>query len=432
MTPTTTTTASGHRTRLGLVQRMKTSSSYFRQLLWTSALIATCAVSAPAFAHSTPDPSGNPFAPRLFVNGLTITNYEFEQRKQFMTLLRAPGNPEVEAMKALTEDKLRLAEADRLGITITEEALSTGMADFAARAQLSTEEFIAALEQGGVAGQTFRDFVTAGLLFREVLRSRYAGQVTVTEAEVDREINATVRRKPLRLLLSELVIPLEPGAEADAIALATRLSDEIKGEAAFAAAARRYSRAPTAGSGGRLDWLPQANLPGPLGAQVLALGPGEVSDPVVVPNAVVLFQLRDVAEDTAAEPVSVSVEYAEYLIPNDPAEIARVRNAADVCMDLYGLAEGLPEAALTISKKPMSEIPGDIGLELAKLDPGESSVALTRGPARMLLMLCSREAVADPQPTREEIQTALTNRKIDGLSAGYMEELRAAAIIREP
>ena len=73
-----------------------------------------------------------------------------------------------------------------------------------------------------------------------------------------------------------------------------------------------------------------------------------------------------------------------------------------------------------------------MALELARLDPGETSVALTRGGFRRMLMLCGREQVLDPQPTREQIREQITNQKLEGLAEGYLEELRAAAIIREP
>ena len=65
-------------------------------------------------------------------------------------------------------------------------------------------------------------------------------------------------------LLSELVIPAPPGQEAQAQAIAQRLSETVRSEAQFAAAARQYSAVPTAPEGGRLPvrsryiivWMP--------------------------------------------------------------------------------------------------------------------------------------------------------------------------------
>ncbi|NJM82014.1 MAG: peptidylprolyl isomerase, partial [Tabrizicola sp.] len=205
------------------------------------------------------------YAPRLYVNDRAISEFEVQQRMLFLQVLRAPGNPEEEALKALIEDRLRLTEADRLGLKLTEEQVKAGMTEFAARANLSTEQLVAELEKVGIAAETFRDFVSAGLLWREAVRARFLGQVPISEADVDRALEASARPRALKVLASEIVIPLQPGQEQDAIALAERLSDEIGSEAEFAAAARRYSRAPTASRGGQLDWVPLANLPAAIG-----------------------------------------------------------------------------------------------------------------------------------------------------------------------
>ena len=74
-----------------------------------------------------------------------MTHYEYQQRLLFMRLLRAPGDLEKEALDGLIEDRLRLQEAKRLGIKPAEEDLRKGMEEFAARANLSADDFIKAL-----------------------------------------------------------------------------------------------------------------------------------------------------------------------------------------------------------------------------------------------------------------------------------------------
>jgi len=390
-----------------------------------AAVLVSLALTVPVLAQDM-------FAPRIYVNDRAITNYEVAQRALFLRVLRAPGNPEEEALKALIEDRLRQTEAKRLGVKLSEKDLTAGLNEFAGRANLTAEQFAAELGKAGIAAETFRDFVAAGVLWRQVVRARFLGQVPISEADIDKALEAATRPRALRVLVSELVIPAPEGQEAAAMAQAQELSDTISGESAFAAAARKYSASQTAGAGGRLDWLPLANLPPAIGQQILALDAGEVSDPVAVPGAVVLFLLRDVATDKTAEPVSVSVDWVEFLVPDDAAEIARLRAKADDCAMLMGQAKGLPEDRMTRTNAPMGEVPGDVALELAKLDQNETSVALTRGGYRRMLMLCGRAPVLEPMPTRAQVREQVVNQKLEGLAEGYMEELRSAAIIREP
>ena len=389
--------------------------------VWTLMLLAPVAAPKPVMAQD------NSFAPRLYINEKAISNYEVSQRTLFLQLLRAPGDPEEEAVKGLMEDRLRMAVAERDGLTLSAEAVIAGMNEFAARANLSGEQFIEALGQAGVSAETFRDFVSAGLIWRDVIRDKYSDQVTVTDAEIDRAIQRSKQATTARLLLSEVVIPGSNGLE-----VAEKLKRDRATLSAFSAAARRYSKAPSAENGGQLDWLPLANLPGDVRAAVMSLEKGQISDPVRVPGGLAVFYLRDIAQDATEELAPVSVKYAQFLVPNDGASAAAVRAQVDVCDDLYGLAKGLPEDRLTVETQPSGQVPGAIAAELDRLDPGESSTAITRGPWQVFLMLCSRTPVQELAPQRDDIRAQLINQRLGGYAERYLAELLAEAIIREP
>lgn len=367
------------------------------------------------------------FSPRLYVNEKAISNYEVSQRTLFLQLLRAPGDAEEEAIKALIEDRLQMAVAKQVGMTLTAEAVLGGMTEFASRANLTSEQFIEALGQAGVSAETFRDFVSAGLIWREVVRAKFGSRISISDAEVDRAIARSKQATTARVLLSEVVIPGAGGLE-----VAEKLKREKATVTAFTAAARRYSKAPSAENGGQLDWLPLANLPAEVRAAVIGLEKGEISEPVRVPGGLAVFLLRDIAQDPTDQLAPISVKYAQYLVPNDGASAAKVRAEVDVCDDLYAVAKGQPEERLTVETLPVGQVPGAIGAELAKLDPGESSTAITRGPWQVFLMLCSRTPVQELDPQRDDIRAQLVNAQLGGYAERYLAELRAEAIIREP
>lgn len=369
----------------------------------------------------------NSFTPRLYVNEKAISNYEVSQRILFFQLLRAPGDPEEEAIQSLIEDRLRTSVAEQLGLTLTAEAVLAGVTEFAARANLTGEQFVEALAQAGVAAETFRDFVSAGLIWRDVVRAKYAGTITISEAEIDRAIARSKQATTARLLLSEVVIPGSGGLE-----IVEKLQREKATLSAFSAAAKRYSKAPSAENGGQLDWLPLANLPSDVRDAVIALEKGAISAPVRVPGGIAVFFLRDIAQDATEELAPISVKYAEFLVPNDGSSAAELRGQVDVCDDLYAVAKGLPEDRLKVETVPEGQLPGAVGAELAKLDPGESSTAITRGPWQVFLMLCSRTPVQELDPQRDDIRAQLINARLGGLAERYLAELQAEAIIREP
>lgn len=364
-----------------------------RVLLVRVALI--CAI----LAGLSPPPAqaqGDLFTPVVYVNDRVITRWEIEQNQRFLALLRQPGDLAKIAVERLIEDRLRLDAGQAAGIALTPEQIEAGMAEFAARANLSTEEFLAAIGQAGVEPETFRAFVEAGLVWREVVRARFGPRIRITDAEIDRAMAQATRRAGVRVLLSELVLAANtPDAAAQARAVADRLAGRFVSEAAFAAEAARLSVAPSRGRGGRLDWLPIANLPPQIAQIVLGLAPGQVSPPVEAPNALLLFYLRGIEDRTRADAEAVAVDWAEYAAAS-PEEAERVRGRIDTCDDLYGIARGLPEDRLRREVRASAEVPAEVLATIAALDDNESAV-IDRGGRPVLLMLCAR-TFALPEP----------------------------------
>ncbi|WP_283646156.1 peptidylprolyl isomerase [Marinovum algicola] len=384
-----------------------------------------------------PVPAQGLFSPAIKVDEMVITNYEINQRMAFLEVLRAPGNPRDLAREQLIEDRLKLREAEALGITVSPEQIAAGMEEFAGRANLTADQLIAELSGLGVSAETFRDFVRAGVAWREVVRARFAGSAQVSEAEIDRALNAAGGGSSVRVLLAEIIMPAPP-AEAEAVMARAQRIARTTSEAEFAAAARQYSATATARSGGKLPWQQIEDLPPVLRPLVLELSPGEVTDPLAIPNAVALFQLRALEETEYAPPSYSAVEYAAYYMAGGRSEqtlaqAVGITARIDTCDDLYGVVKGQPEEVLDRSTLPPDQIPDDIAIELAKLDPGETSTALTRagGETLVLLMLCGRSPAVEEAPDREAVTTGLRNRRVGTLSESFLEQLRADARIVE-
>ena len=223
-----------------------------------------------------PVPAQGLFSPAIKVDEMVITNYEINQRMAFLEVLRAPGNPRDLAREQLIEDRLKLREAEALGITVSPEQIAAGMEEFAGRANLTADQLIAELSGLGVSAETFRDFVRAGVAWREVVRARFAGSAQVSEAEIDRALNAAGGGSSVRVLLAEIIMPAPP-AEAEAVMARAQRIARTTSEAEFAAAARQYSATATARSGGKLPWQQIEDLPPVLRPLVLSGSVGRSS-----------------------------------------------------------------------------------------------------------------------------------------------------------
>lgn len=387
----------------------------------------------------------NLFSPVITVNDQAITQYEINQRILFLSLLRIPGDPNVEARKGLIEDRLRLSETRRLGIEVSPDELEVGLEEFAQRAGLTSENFVKAIAERGVAAQTFRDFVSAGVAWRNLVRAQFGPRSQVSEAEVDRALALASSQGTARVLLSEIIVPINPQNEARQRALLERLSGSINTIGAFASAARRYSAAPTRGRGGRLDWLFLNRIPPQLRAAVLTLQPGQVSDPVNLGPGLGIFQMRAIEEIDAETAETAALDYATVQFPGGRtvatlAAAQKLADSVDTCDDLYTPVKKLPADYFERITLSASEVPSDIALELARLDSNEISLNLTRnnGELLTLLMLCGR-TVALPEVVegeeeidlRRQMRERLFQQRIASYADSFLAELRADAIIVE-
>jgi len=399
-------------------------------------LVAAMAVAVPV----GPAAAQNMFAPVIFVNDQAITRYELQQRARMLSLFRAPGDPRQLAREQLIEDRIKMEAAAGAGVSLPDEAIDGGMAEFAGRANMGAEEFVAQLEQAGVSEQTFRAFVRAGITWREFTRARFAPRVSVSDADLERATQALTGGSAVRVLLSEIILPIRNAEEAAAQqALAQRIAN-AESEARFAAFAREHSAAQTAQRGGRMNWTAASDLPEGLRQIVLAMAPGEVSDPLPIEGALAIFYMRDIEEASVNRPEYSAIDYARYYIPGGRSDdalrrAARVRAEVDTCDDLYGIAKGQPPEVLERTSQAPEEIPADIAAQLARLDPGESTASITRNDGEVLvfLMLCGRSPKLDgEQPTVEDLSNFIRNQRIQSFADGYLEQLRAEARIVEP
>ncbi|MEJ8560778.1 peptidylprolyl isomerase [Yoonia sp. GPGPB17] len=375
--------------------------------------------------------------PVITVNDRVITQYELTQRIRLLEVFRTPGDLNEAARNALIEDRLKQQELARFGVTVPEAVLQQSMEEFAGRANLTLPQFTQVLAQNGVDISTLRDFVEIGILWRDFVRSRFSRQVTITDADIERAIaqrgNTTSQ---LEVLLSEIIIAPPPGREAAAADAANQIS-RMRSFAEFEAAARQVSALPSRENGGRLDWTPVNNFPPQIRGVILDLERGEVTEPIEIPNAIALFQLRGIREAVRPAQTPVSIEYAAYYIPGGRtdsglSQAAEVRDQVDTCDDLYGVARNQPTEVLDRLTLAPAEISNDVALELARLDPGEVSYNLTRdnGETLVFLMLCARNNVASDTVNRDTIRGQIRSQRLTALADALLEDLRAAAIIR--
>ncbi len=375
--------------------------------------------------------------PVITVNERAITSFELSQRQLLLDAFNTAGDLRKQARDGLIEDRLKQQEMARFGLRLPADALQAELEAFAGRANLTLAEFERVLAARGIQPETLRDFVATGALWRDFVRRRFNSEVTVTEADIDRALaQRSGQPTQIELLLSEIIIPVTPENAARAREVAGRIA-QIRSFDEFSRAASQASALPSRENGGRIDWVPASNYPPQIASTLLDLAPGQVTEPIEIPNGIALFQKRGQREARRALPAPVSIDYATYAITGGQTATAQAAAAdlaaqVDVCDDLYGIAQGQPDGTLQRQALAPSDIPADVALELAQLDPGEISTSLTanNGETLVFLMLCARNQAGDDTLNRNSVSNQIRSQRLGALADALVEDLRAAADIR--
>ena len=205
-----------------------------------------------------PTVAASQYAPALIVNQGVITAYDIEQRMMLLDALGATGDLRELAVQQLTEDRVKLQAAEELEIELPEGAIDAGIEEFATNRGLTTEDVMRVLEARGIDRQTMNDFVESGLLWREVVVTRFRARAMPTEADLDAALEMRGNAPQEMMTLAEIALPFAERGEAETIALADEIHRRLVGGASFAALAREYSRSATAPEGGTLEPIPAA------------------------------------------------------------------------------------------------------------------------------------------------------------------------------
>ena len=123
------------------------------------------------------------------VNDDVVTNFEIIQRARMLELFGAPGNRRELAIDQLINERLFLQAGRALNIIASEEDIVAGMEEFSERGQLNLDEFLSLIAQQGIDQESFRDFVQAGVVWREVVRARFVRQAAISDDEVAVALN---------------------------------------------------------------------------------------------------------------------------------------------------------------------------------------------------------------------------------------------------
>lgn len=265
---------------------------------------------APAYVIPTPHKG----AIRILanVNGDIITSGDINNRVRIFCMTSGiPYNEQTKTlimnkvMQNTIDEKLKMQEASRSQIEISERELDEAMRSFKRNNGIPDDEFKRVLKQAGVDEKVFRAQIKADLAWMRVV-SRKIGAETVTQGEIDEAL--ALAKKDFtksKYMVLEIVISKKDAKDIH------ELAENLKQDPRFELYASQFSQAVSGASGGRLGWVNEGQLPVVLEEAIKKLPEGGVSQPVLYNENYYIMKLEkrfDANNDDIIQPTSRDVQ----------------------------------------------------------------------------------------------------------------------------
>lgn len=377
------------------------------------------------------------------VNDEVITLPELLERLDFVVATsglpdddrtRQQLGPQV--LRTYIDETLQLQEARRLGIRVDRSEVEAAIADLARRNGMTPQQFRAWFRERGLSLDTLRRQIRAQLAWARVIARVLKPRVVVSREQVELALDGRDAGGE-ELRLAEILLPVySPEQEQQVLEQAAEVVRALRDGADFAALARQISVAASADSGGDLGWVPVEALAESVRRLVVALPPGQPSDPVVTPDGVRILVVRDRrrrqdAGEEVFELGQLVVPLPPDAGPEDVAAAERQARAVRPRLTSCSAAEALAREMRTpgsgrLGWMKLDQLPPDFRAAVVRLGEGEATEPL-RGPLGVhLLVVCKR---GGEEGRRALARLALEREQLERLASRYLRELRESAYI---
>ncbi len=244
------------------------------------------------------------------VNDRAITTSDVNERiNLIMTASGIPNNTETrgrfeqQVITMLIDEQIKVQEADRLSIEVTEEEIQNGFATLAQQNNVPPEQFRKMLEGSGLKFSTLADQIKAEVAWGKVIASQVRPRVQIADADIDAELerlSGTIGSQ--QYLVSEIFLSVDtPDKESEVKQSAIKIAQQASQTPdKFPAIARQFSQAAGAAQGGDLGWVQGQQVQAELEETLKSMQQGSVSQPIRTSSGYHILLLRNQRQLDAA------------------------------------------------------------------------------------------------------------------------------------
>ncbi|MFL6743353.1 MAG: peptidylprolyl isomerase [Sphingomicrobium sp.] len=439
--------------------------------LWLGAAALAIVTATSAVAQQSSEPAAQPDStsalklpenPQVFgaampsvvkataiVNGDVITQTDIDQRLALLAIANGRQIPAEEVdrlrqqvLRNLIDETLQMQAAKADKITIKSADIDKTVARVATSVKQSPDQLAAFLESRGSSIASLRRQIEGEIASQRLQRAKIESGVSVGEDEVKAVIDRLNASKGTQEYhVGEIFLAATPNTEAQVMAEANKIFEQLKAGASFAGYARQYSQSSTAAVGGDLGWMRPELLPTPLATVLRQMGPGTISNPIPNSGGVSILAVQDTRKILTADPrdalltlkqVSIAFPKGTTRAQAEPivARFAEAARSVGGCGGAEKIAADFHGEIVTQDQVKMRDLPTALQQLMLPMQVGQATQpfgSLDEG-VRVLVM-CGRDEVDPSEPSAAQISDQMMEERINMRWRRYLRDLRRDAVI---
>ncbi|WP_062733234.1 peptidylprolyl isomerase [Sphingobium abikonense] len=384
------------------------------------------------------------------VNGRIITGTDVDQR--LALIITANGGKvsdeekerlRVQVLRNLIDETLQIQEAAANDIKIAPEEIEQSYQRVAANFRKSPAEFDAYLRSQGSSAASIKRQIEGELAWSRLLRRNIQPFVNVSEDEVKSVIdrlNAAKGSDEYRI--GEIYLSATPENQAQIVANARNIIQQIQQGGSFQAYARQFSEASTAAVGGDLGWIRPAQLPPELAQAAAEMQVGQIAGPIETVGGVSIIYVMDKRKVLTADPrdALLSLKQLSVMFPKGTtkeqagakaAEFAAAVKEIKGCGQANEIGARIGADVVDNDNVKVRDLPPQLQEILLNLQVGETTPpfgSITDGVR--VLVVCGRDDPASANaPNADQIMAQLEEERVNKRARIYLRDLRRDAVI---
>ena len=383
------------------------------------------------------------------VNGDVITQTDVDQRLSFLSIANGQPIPtnqvdqlRQQVLRNLIDETLEIQAAKDEKIDIKDSEIDKTVQRVATSAKQNPDQLAKYLEANGSSIKSLRRQIQGEIAWRRLQQAKIESGVSVGDDEVKAVLDKlTASKGTEEYRVGEIFLSATPDTQSQTMANATKILEQLKGGASFAAYARQYSEASTAAVGGDLGWVRPEQLPAPLAAALREMGAGTVSNPIPVAGGVSIIAVQDTRKILTRDPrdavlslKQVSISFPKGTTKQQAEPI--VAHFGDAARNVGGCG-----GADKIATDFHGEVVQQDGVKMRDLPPALQQMMLPMqvGQATQpfgsleegvrTLVICGRDEVDPSAPSYDEVYSQLNEERVNSRARRYLRDLRRDAVI---